>query len=37
MDRVLIEQKLESLRRCVVRVAAKCPAGIETLANDADL
>ena len=37
MDRVLIEQKLESLRRCVVRVAAKCPAGIETLASDADL
>ena len=37
MDRVLIEQKLESLRRCVARVAAKCPAGIETLANDADL
>jgi len=37
MDRTLIEQKLESLRRCVVRVAAKCPAGIETLANDADL
>lgn len=37
MDRVLIEQKLESLRRCVARVAAKCPARIETLANDADL
>ncbi|MBL8252274.1 MAG: DUF86 domain-containing protein [Candidatus Competibacter sp.] len=37
MDRVLIEQKLESLRRCVARVAAKCPAGIETLASDADL
>lgn len=37
MDRVLIEQKLESLRRCVARVAVKCPAGIETLASDADL
>lgn len=37
MDRVLIEQKLESLRRCVAQVAAKCPAGIETLANDAGL
>lgn len=37
MDRALIEQKLESLRRCVARVAAKCPAEVETLANDVDL
>jgi uncharacterized protein YutE (UPF0331/DUF86 family) len=37
VDRALIEQKLESLRRCVARVAARCPAEVETLTNDADL
>jgi uncharacterized protein YutE (UPF0331/DUF86 family) len=37
MDRAMIEQKLESLRHCVARVAAKCPAEVETLASDVDL
>ena len=26
MDRDVIAQKLESLRRCLVRIEAKCPA-----------
>lgn len=29
MDRDLIEQKIESLRRCVARVRQKCPATAE--------
>lgn len=37
MDRDLIEQKLESLRRCLQRVQAKCPTAPETLALDIDL
>lgn len=37
MDRAVIEQKLESLRRCVLRVRAKCPADPAVLAADADL
>lgn len=37
MDRDVIEQKLESLRRCLARVASKCPAQPETLAADPDL
>lgn len=37
MDRKLIEEKLESLRRTLVRVAAKCPTSAEALAGDADL
>ena len=37
MDREVIEQKLESLRRCVRRIEAKCPADAETLAADIDL
>lgn len=37
MDRVLIEQKLESLRHCVQRVSEKCPAELKTLMEDADL
>jgi uncharacterized protein YutE (UPF0331/DUF86 family) len=32
----IIEQKLESLRRCLQRVRAKCPQDAETLARDAD-
>jgi hypothetical protein len=34
MDWHLIEQKLESLRRCVRRVAEKCPNDAGTLAKD---
>lgn len=37
MDREVIGQKLESLRRCVKRVADKCPPDAETLARDPDL
>jgi uncharacterized protein YutE (UPF0331/DUF86 family) len=36
MDWPLIEEKLESLRRCVRRVEEKCPADAKRLANDID-
>ena len=34
MDREVVEQKLESLRRCLQRVETKCPADADTLAAD---
>ena len=34
MDREVIEQKLESLRRCLHRVAEKCPSDPATLSRD---
>ena len=37
MDRDVIEQKLESLRRCIQRMQDKCPASADTLANNLDL
>lgn len=37
MDREVIEQKLESLRRCLQRIETKCPADADTLATDFDL
>lgn len=37
MDREIVEQKLESLRRCLQRVQTRCPADATTLANDFDL
>jgi len=37
MDREVIEQKLESLRRCLRRIETKCPAEAATLAADIDL
>ncbi len=37
MDREVIEQKLESLRRCLHRVAEKCPSDPVTLGRDLDL
>jgi len=37
MDRKVIEQKLESLCRCLKRIEAKCPANAEILAADFDL
>jgi len=37
MDRVVVEQKLESLRRCLQRVQTKCPADADTLTADFDL
>lgn len=36
MDREVIEQKIESLRRCVERIRQKCPATAGALAGDAD-
>ena len=37
MDREVVEQKLESLRRCVQRIETKCPADAATLVTDFDL
>ena len=37
MDREVIEQKLESLRRCLSRIETKCPADADTLVADIDL
>ncbi len=37
MDRQVIEQKLEALRRCLVRVGEKCPEESALLEQDADL
>jgi uncharacterized protein YutE (UPF0331/DUF86 family) len=37
MDREVIEHKLESLRRCLQRVAEKCPSDPDTLGRDPDL
>lgn len=37
MDRALIEDKLESLRRCVKRVSEKCPATVSELEGNLDL
>ena len=37
MDREVIEQKIESLRRCLQRVAEKCPSDPATLAQEPDL
>ena len=37
MDREVVEQKLESLRRCLQRIQIKCPADPETLVADFDL
>lgn len=37
MDREVVEQKLESLRRCLQRIQAKCPTDPETLVEDIDL
>ena len=37
MDREVVEQKLESLRRCLQRIESKCPAKADTLCSDFDL
>lgn len=37
MDREVVEQKLESLRRCLRRIETKCPADAATLIADIDL
>jgi hypothetical protein len=37
MDREVIEHKLESLRRCLQRIAEKCPSNPDKLGQDPDL
>jgi uncharacterized protein YutE (UPF0331/DUF86 family) len=37
MDREVVEQKLESLRRCLRRIETKSPKDAATLASDLDL
>lgn len=37
MDREVVEQKLESLRRCLQRIETRCPVMAETLLADFDL
>ncbi len=37
MDREVVEQKLESLRRCLRRIETKCPTDAATLIADIDL
>ncbi len=37
MDREVIEQKLESLRRCVQRIEARCPESADELTDNFDL
>ncbi|MDP6980411.1 MAG: DUF86 domain-containing protein [Myxococcota bacterium] len=37
MDRKLIDEKLESLRRCVERIRSRCPEQASQLASDPDL
>jgi len=37
MDRLIVEEKLESLRRCLARIEYKCPQSAEELAHDVDL
>jgi len=37
MDQSVVEQKLESLRRCVQRIESRCPQTADALAADVDL
>jgi len=37
MDREVVEQKIESLRRCLRRIEQKCPSEASILAHDLDL
>lgn len=37
MDRPLVENQFESLRRCIRRIETKCPDQAETLAGDYDV
>jgi len=36
MDKLIIAQKLESIRRCIERVASRCPASVDALASNID-
>jgi len=37
MDRLVVEEKLESLRKCLLRIEGKCPQDVAQLVNDADV
>lgn len=37
MDRLIVERKLDSLRRCLARIAAKRPKSVDVLEKDVDL
>jgi len=37
VDRLIVEQKLESLRRCLIRIEEKCPPDPNLLTGDPDL
>ena len=37
MDQEVVDQKLESLRRCLLRIESKCPVDAAVLAADFDL
>lgn len=37
MDREVVEQKLESLRRCLKRIETKCPTDAAMLVSDMDI
>jgi uncharacterized protein YutE (UPF0331/DUF86 family) len=37
MDEIILEQKLESLRRCIERIQLKCPDDVLILQQDYDL
>lgn len=37
MDRLIVERKLDSLYRCLLRVEKKCPTDASVLATDVDL
>ena len=37
MDRLIVERKLDSLQRCLARIASRRPPDVETLEADIDL
>ena len=37
MERLIVERKLDSLQRCLARIAAKCPETADALKADVDL
>jgi len=36
MDKILVQNKMESLRKCLVRVEQRCPDSLDELINDLD-
>lgn len=36
MDKLVVEQKIESLRKCLLRVEQRCPDSLEDLLSDID-